>query len=128
MLAWSHLQRTFTLRYDNVSLTLSFGTAAENGNMPQGKSRRIPMNFTSMQRRDVPQGRSGKHKAIVTKILSDLDQITPGDAIRVALDDLPGGMENVRSAINRATRKLGRRVATSSDDRFLYIWNESSGN
>ena len=95
--------------------------------MPQRKARRAPMNFTSMERRDVPQGRSGKHKAIVTKILSDLDQITPGTAIKVGLEDLPGGLENVRSAINRATRKLGRRVATSSDDCFLYIWNESSG-
>jgi predicted lactoylglutathione lyase len=32
--------------------------------------------------------------------------------------------EKVRSALNRATRKGGRSVATASDDVFLYVWNE----
>ena len=32
--------------------------------------------------------------------------------------------EKVRSALNRATRKGGRHVATASDDTFLYVWNE----
>jgi hypothetical protein len=85
------------------------------------------MNFSSVQQQDVPRGRNGKHKALVTRILSDLDQIAPGIAIKVALADLHGGMENVRSALNRATRKLGRRVSTASDESFLYIWNESGG-
>jgi len=30
--------------------------------------------------------------------------------------------ERVRSALNRATRKAGRKVATASDDTFLYVW------
>jgi hypothetical protein len=33
--------------------------------------------------------------------------------------------EKVRSALNRATRKDGRHVATASDDTFLYVWNET---
>ena len=52
--------------------------------------RRTPargMNFTEMRQVDVPQGRNGKHKGIVTKILSDLDQVGPGVAIRVPLAD-----------------------------------------
>ena len=40
-----------------------------------GRSKTVPMNFKGMAQADVPQGRNGKHKAIVTKILSDLDQI-----------------------------------------------------
>jgi len=31
--------------------------------------------------------------------------------------------ENVRSALNRAIRKLKRNVATASDAQFLYVWN-----
>jgi len=31
--------------------------------------------------------------------------------------------EKVRSALNRATRKAGRTVATASDASFLYVWN-----
>ena len=84
------------------------------------------MNFKRMAQADVPQGRNGKHKSIVTKILSDLDQIKPGVALKVPLSQLSDSKEKVRSALNRATRKAGRPVATASDDTFLYIWNEAS--
>ena len=83
------------------------------------------MNFKSMRQVDVPQGRNGKHKEIVTKILSDLDQLKDGVALKVPLAQLAEGKENVRSALNRATRNSNRRVATASDDTFLYVWNET---
>ncbi len=93
-------------------------------------SRKAPMNFTSMPQADVPQGRNGKHKEIVTKILADLDQLPKGAALKVPLRDLAESKEKVRSALNRATRKSGQHVATASDDAFLYVWNEaaSAGN
>jgi hypothetical protein len=84
------------------------------------------MNFASMAQKDVPQGRNGKHKAIVTKILSDLDQLASGVAVRVPLAQLSETKENVRSALNRATRKSGRNVVTASDETFLYVWNDAS--
>ena len=89
-----------------------------------GRSNKIAMNFQGMRQIDVPQGRNGKHKAIVTKILSDLDQIDKGVALKVPLMQLTDSKEKVRSALNRATRKDGRNVATASDDDFLYVWNE----
>jgi hypothetical protein len=84
------------------------------------------MNFGSMQQVDVPRGRNGKHKTIVTSILSDLDHIESGVALKVPLADLNESKANVRSALNRATRKRGTKVATASDDTFLYVWNEKS--
>ena len=39
-------------------------------------TKKVPMNFKAMAQADVPQGRNGKHKDIVTKILSDLAQGT----------------------------------------------------
>jgi hypothetical protein len=84
------------------------------------------MNFKAMRTVDVPHGRNGKHKAIVTRILSDLDQIDAGVAIKVPLAELDESKEKVRSALNRATRKGGRTVATASDETFLYVWNEES--
>ena len=89
-------------------------------------TRRAPMNFNAMAQTDVPQGRNGKHKEIVTKILSDLDQIKEGVALKVPFAQLADGKEKVRSALNRATRKTGRVVATASDDTYLYVWNEKS--
>lgn len=90
-----------------------------------GRRKAVPMNFKNMAQTDVPLGRSGKHKAIVTKILSDLDQIQEGIALKVPLAELTASKENVRSALNRATRKRGRTVATASDGTFLYVWNEA---
>jgi hypothetical protein len=84
------------------------------------------MNFKSMPQGDVPQGRNGKHKEIVTRILSDLDQVEKGIALKVPLAQLAESKEKVRSALNRATRQRGRQVATASDDTFLYIWTETS--
>jgi hypothetical protein len=83
------------------------------------------MHFKTMVQAEVPQGRNGKHKLIVTTILKDLDGLKPGSAIKVPLADLAESKEKVRSALNRATRKASRRVATASDGNFLYVWNES---
>lgn len=86
---------------------------------------KAPMNFKTMAQADVPQGRNGKHKQVVTRILSDLDQIPQGTALKVPLTNLEESKEKVRSALNRAIHKSGRQVATASDSDFLYIWNES---
>jgi len=88
--------------------------------------KKVPMNFTSMAQVDVPQGRNGKHKEIVTKILSDLDQLAAGIALKVPLAQLSESKENVRSALNRATRKSGHSVVTASDEMFLYVWNDEA--
>lgn len=90
------------------------------------RSKKLPMNFKQMPQVDVPQGRNGKHKQIVMRILSDLDQVQEGVALKVPLAQLTESKERVRSALNRATRKSGRSVATASDETFLYVWNESS--
>lgn len=86
---------------------------------------KVPMNFKTMPQVDVPQGRNGKHKQIVTQILSDLDQLPAGVALKVPLAELEQSKENVRSALNRAIHKNKRDVATASDADFLYVWNES---
>jgi hypothetical protein len=87
-------------------------------------AKKLSMNFGTMTQTDVPQGRNGKHKQIVSKILSDLDQLPKGIALRIPLTALEQGKANVRAALNRATRKSGRKVATASDAAFLYVWNE----
>jgi hypothetical protein len=79
--------------------------------------------FKTVAQLDVPNSRNGKHKQIVTLILRDLDQLREGAAIKVPLADLGDSKENVRSALNRATRKSQRNVATATDEAFLYVWN-----
>jgi hypothetical protein len=43
----------------------------------------------------------------------------------VPLAELGNTKENVRSALNRATRNSKRNVATATDEDFLYVWNVS---
>jgi hypothetical protein len=84
-----------------------------------------PSNFKTMAQVDVPQGRKGKHNKIVLAILDDLDRLKEGAALRIPLAELGDTKENVRSALNRATRKRGRNVATAADDAFLFVWNKA---
>jgi hypothetical protein len=91
-----------------------------------GKTVVPPMNFQSIDQHDVPKGRDGKHKKIVTRLLSDIEQLDPGIALKVPLAVLPDSKENIRSALNRATRQRGIIIATSSDAEFLYVWKPQS--
>ena len=78
--------------------------------------------FEAILQHDVPKGRDGKHKRIVTRLLEDIECLKPGTALKVPLSALPDSKENIRSALNRATRQKGIEVSTSSDADFLYIW------
>jgi hypothetical protein len=94
--------------------------------MAHAQSKAMPAHFKTMVQSDVPQGRNGKHKLIVTTILKDLNRLKDGAAIKVPLVELSESKEKVRSALNRATRKAGRKVATASDGNYLYVWNVAS--
>jgi DNA helicase TIP49 (TBP-interacting protein) len=91
--------------------------------MASNSTKPAPMHFKTMAQANVPQGRNGKHKEIVTTILKDLDNLKTGSALKVPLAELPESKEKVRSALNRATRKESRKIATATDAEFLYIWN-----
>lgn len=78
--------------------------------------------FQEVLQGEVPKGRDGKHKRIVTRLLTDIQRLKPGTALKVPLTALPDSKENIRSALNRATRQRGIIVSTSSDAEHLYIW------
>lgn len=78
--------------------------------------------FQEVLQGEVPKGRDGKHKRIVTRLLNDIQRLKPGTALKVPLTALPDSKENIRSALNRATRQRGIDVSTSSDAEHLYIW------
>lgn len=78
--------------------------------------------FQAILQHEVPKGREGKHKRIVTALLNQIDHLAPGAALKVPIAALPDSKENIRAALNRATRQCGLHVATSSDADHLYIW------
>lgn len=80
------------------------------------------MRYKSINRADVPKGRDGKHKKVVSQMLSEINLLEPDRALKIPLAELPDSKENIRSALNRATRQRGIEVSTSSDSDFLYVW------
>ena len=83
---------------------------------------KAPMKFGSIRQTDLPLGRNGRHKVIVEQLLSDIQQLNSGEALKVPLSELPDTKANIRSALNRATQQRGIEIATSSDAENLYIW------
>lgn len=81
-----------------------------------------PMRFNSVLQADVPKGRDGKHKEIVTQLLSDISQLDAGSALKIPLADLPDSKENIRAALSRAANQLDLNISTSSNDEFLFVW------
>jgi len=87
--------------------------------MPTAKPKK---RFATMAQIDVPQGRNGKHKGIVSSVLAELAELKDGEALKIVLSELGDTKENVRSALNRASHKLNRPLATAADEQFLYVW------
>ncbi len=81
--------------------------------------------FATMAQGDVPQGRKGKHKEIIARVIADLEELPAGRALKVPLDQLGDKKENVRAALNRAIHQHQLQVATSTDDVFLYVWRKN---
>jgi len=94
---------------------------AAHSNKPIDSDNEV-VSFEAIQQTDVPKARDGKHKRIVTRLLEDIAQLKSGTALKVPISALPDTKENIRSALNRATRLKGISVETSSDADHLYIW------
>lgn len=80
--------------------------------------------FETMHQVDVPQSRNGKHRKIVTDILTDVELLAPGEAAKVPFKALNDSKENVRAALSRESKKRKLTIATAADAEFLYVWRE----
>ncbi len=84
------------------------------------------MRFNSILQADVPKGRDGKHKRIITQLLSDIEKLHQGSALKIPLAELPDTKENIRSALSRAAFQARLAIATSSNDQFLFVWKTNT--
>jgi hypothetical protein len=100
----------------------SHSSNGNNGHGSNGKAVQLP-HFASKLISTIPHGRKGKHNLIVSMILDDLEALDPEKAVLIPLAGLEGEkMENVRSALNRATRQRKMLVATATDEKYFYVW------
>ena len=99
------------------------GSRNRNGGNGKKVNDSKALNFANKAIVSIPHGRKGKHNLIVARILEDLERLEIERAVLVPLDGLNGEkMENVRSALNRATRQKNIPVATSADGQYFYVW------
>ena len=68
------------------------------------------------------RGGDGKHKEIISQLLSDIARLGPGTALKIPLSELPDTKQNIRSALSRAANQKKIDLATSSNEEFLYVW------
>ena len=90
--------------------------------MKKSDTGQLKRTFESMAQADVPRGRNGKHHKIVYTILSDVESLAAGNALKVPISALDDTKENIRAALSRETRKRRTTIATAADDKFLYVW------
>lgn len=81
-----------------------------------------PMHFDSISQVDVPKGREGKHKKIISQLLADIARLQSGSALKIPLAELPDTKENIRAALSRAAAQRKLAIATSSNSDFLFVW------
>ena len=80
------------------------------------------MKFESVLQANVPKGRDGKHKEIITHLLKEIGRLDVGAALKIPIAQLPDTKQNIRSALSRAASQKKINLATSSNDEFLYVW------
>jgi len=101
-------------------------TSTNNGN-GNGNNGNGILKFDSILRAALPAGRRGKHFEVVSELLSQLETLDHGRALKIPVTELPDTKANIRSALSRACKQKNIDVATSSDDTFLYLWKPEPG-
>lgn len=81
--------------------------------------------FESINRSDVPRTRKGKHHDIIEQILKEVPTLRAKKALRIPRSALGSAkLEHIRAALTRASTRLEVNLATSSDDRYFYVWRQ----
>lgn len=81
--------------------------------------------FESIDRMDVPHTRKSKHNDIVAKILEEVGELRSKKALKIPRSALGvAKIEHIRAALTRASGREKLQLATSSDDKYFYVWRE----
>jgi hypothetical protein len=97
--------------------------------MPGSRLKLVPneLNFDTVNAARVPRDRKSKHNQLMTRILEDLQRISPAVALRIPRSALGSQkVANVRAALAREIKKTELVIGTSIDDDYFYVWLKKS--
>ncbi|MGA2391278.1 MAG: hypothetical protein ABSF97_20125 [Candidatus Sulfotelmatobacter sp.] len=92
--------------------------------MKNKKRQTASCHFPFVPLTEAVDSRTGKHAKIVSEILSDLEKLDKLSAIKVALSETGEKKADLRSALHRAAKKSGMTLATTSDEKHLYVFQK----
>jgi hypothetical protein len=72
--------------------------------------------------------RMGKHYKMVSQILSDLEKLDQYSALKVEFLKVGVKKADLRAAVHRAAQRNSVSLATSSDDKYLYVFRHPTRN
>jgi hypothetical protein len=75
-----------------------------------------------MRKDELPDSR-GKHRQIVSQILSDLHKIDEYSSLKIDLVEIGKNKAELRAALHRAAKKQKVELSTTSDGRNLYVFH-----
>jgi hypothetical protein len=88
----------------------------------QKKQEIVRVHFPTVPLAEAVDTRVSRHGKIVSEILTDLEQLDEFSAIKINLVEAGKTKADLRSALHRAAKKNNVHLATTSDDRTLYVF------
>src|SRR5579864_5088928 len=90
------------------------------------KNQRPALNYDRVFLANVRRNRRGKHHDLIQGIFQDLETLPVGSGIRIPLSQVDGiTLENLRSAVHRASISRSLEIETLSDEDNFYIWKDA---
>jgi hypothetical protein len=84
--------------------------------------------FPAVSLAAVTTNRKGKHRKIVSNIMSDLERLDEFSALRINLAEVGVKKADLRSAIHRAAKTKRISLLTTSDETDLYVFHRPATN
>lgn len=91
--------------------------------MKQTKRQKISLHFPTVPITKAKSNREGKHRRIISEILSDLQQLDEHSALKVNFVEAGVKKADLRSAVHRAAKNRNINVVTTSDQKNLYVFH-----
>ena len=81
--------------------------------------------FESIDRKTVPHTRKSKHHGLIEQILREIGDLHVKKALKIPRAAFGSAkIEHIRAALSRAAARKRLELATSSDEKYFYVWRE----